>query len=37
MVSIKKSQFPGLNDTRYYFSDRICSLPYGHPLLNDMR
>ena len=34
---LKKSQFPGLNDKRYYFSDGICSLPYGHYLLNDIR
>ena len=32
MVSIKKSQFPCLNDKRYYFSDGITSFPYEHPL-----
>ena len=37
MVSAKKSQFSGLNDKKYYFLDRICSLPYGHYLLNDIR
>ena len=37
MVSIKKAQFAGINDKRYYFSDGICSLPYGHPLLNHIR
>ena len=37
MVSVKKSQFSGLNDKKYYFSDRICSLPYEHYLLNDIR
>ena len=37
MVSIKKVQFAGINDKRYYFSDGICSLPYGHPLLNHIR
>lgn len=33
MVSIKKSQFTGLSDKKYYFSDGITSLPYGHLLL----
>ena len=37
MVSIKKSQFAGLNDISYYFSDGICSLPYRHCLLNNTR
>ena len=37
MVSAKKSQFSGLNDKKYYFLDRICSLPYGNYLLNDIR
>ena len=37
MLSIKKSQFAGLNDERYYFSDGICSLPYDHLLLKDVR
>ena len=36
-VSIKKAQFASLNDKRYYFSDGVCSLPYSHPLLNDIR
>lgn len=34
----EKSQFAGLNDKRDYFSDGICSLPYGHSLLlNEIR
>ena len=37
MVSIKKSHFAGLNDKSYYFSDGICSLPYGHYFLNNLR
>ena len=37
MVTIKKSQFVSLNDKRYYFSDGITSLPYGHILLNKLR
>ena len=37
MVSIKKSQFAGLNDISYYFSDGIWSLPYRHYLLNNTR
>ena len=37
MLSIKKSQFAGLNDERYYFFDGICSLPYDHLLLKDVR
>ena len=37
MVSIKKAQFAGLNDKRYYFSDGITSFPYGHFLLADLR
>ena len=37
MVSIKKVQFAGLNDKRYYFSDGITPLPYGHFLLSGLR
>ena len=36
MLSIKKSEFGGLNDKRYYFSDGICSITYEHYLLNDI-
>ena len=37
MQSISKSQFAGLNDKRFYFYDGIVSLPFGHPLLEDLR
>ena len=37
MTSVNKVQFASLNDKRYYFSDRIVSLPYGHPLLKEVR
>ena len=37
MISIKKSQFSGLNDERYYFSDGITSFPYEHLLLESLR
>ena len=37
MVSIRKAQFAGLNDKRYYFSDGITSFPYGHFLLAELR
>ena len=33
---VKKSQFAGLND-KINFSDGMCSLPYGHYILNDIR
>ena len=33
MTSILKSRFSSLNDKRYYFSDGITCLPFGHPLL----
>ena len=36
MASIKKSQFVGLNDKRYYFSDGITSFLYGQPLLKPL-
>ena len=31
-----KVQYANLNDKRYYFSDGINSLPFGHPLLSDL-
>ena len=34
MTSINKVKFASLNDKRYYGSDSIVSLPFGHPLLN---
>ena len=37
IISIKKSQFAGLNDKRYYFSDQTTSFPYEHPLLEPLR
>ena len=37
MTSINKVQFGNLNDKRYYFSDEIVSLPYGHLLLLEVR
>ena len=35
--SVKKTQFAGLNDKRFYFHDGIVSLPFGHLLLNKVR
>ena len=37
MTSVKKVQFASLNDKRYYFSDGIVSLPFGHPSLSNIR
>ena len=37
LISIKKSQFAGLNHKRYYFSEGITSFLYGHPLLEPLR
>ena len=37
MASVKKVQFPGLNDKRYYLSNGITTLPYGHFLLAELR
>ena len=37
MTSINKVQFASLNDKRYYFMDGIVSLPFGHPLLSELR
>ena len=34
MTSINQVQFGSMNSKRYYFSDEIVSLPYGHPLLS---
>ena len=36
MTSVSKVQFANLNDKRYYFSDGVVSLPFGHPLLSDL-
>ena len=37
MTSVNKVKFAQLNDKRYYFSDGIVSLPFGHPLLDKVR
>ena len=37
MKTISKWKFARLNDKRYYFSDGIVSLPFGHPLLTKVR
>ena len=37
MTSVNKVKFASLNDKRYYGSDGIVSLPFGHPLLNEVR
>ena len=37
MTSVNKVQFASLNDKRYYFSDGIVSLPFGHPSLKEVR
>ena len=37
MTSSNKVRFTQLNDKRYYFSDGIVSLPFGHPSLNETR
>ena len=37
MTSVNKVRFASLNDKRYYGSDGIVSLPFGHPLLNEVR
>ena len=37
MTSINKVQFASPNDKRYYFSERIVSLPFGHPSLSELR
>ena len=37
MKTVAKVKFARLNDIRYYFSDGVVSLPFGHPLLNKVR
>ena len=37
MKSIRKTQFAGLNDKRFYFQDGIVSLTFGHFLLEKAR
>ena len=35
--SLSKVQFGQLNDKRFYFSNGVISLPYGHPYLEELR
>ena len=37
MKLLSKVQFGQLNDKRFYFSNGIISLPYGHPYLEELR
>ena len=37
MISVKKTQFAGLNHKRFYFYDGIALLPFGHYFLEDSR
>ena len=37
MKSVSKMQFGQLNGNRFYFSNGIVSLPYGHPSLEKLR
>ena len=37
MAADNKVQFASLNNKRYYLSDRITSLPFGHLLLLVLR
>ena len=37
MKTVSKVQFGQLNDKRFYFSNGITSLPYGHPFLEKAR
>ena len=37
MKGVSKVQFGKLNHKRFYFSNGIISLPYGHPSLENMR
>ena len=37
MTTVSKTKFARLNDKRYYFSDGIVSLPFGHILLEQTR
>ena len=37
MTTVNKVKFARLNDKRYYFSDGIVSLPFGHILLEKVR
>ena len=35
--SVSKVQFGQFNDKRFYFSNGLISLPFGHPYLEDLR
>ena len=37
MKAVSKVQFGRLNDKRFYFSNGIMSLPYGHPSMENLR
>ena len=37
MKSVSKVQFGQLNDKRFYFSNGLISLPFGHPYLENLR
>ena len=37
MTTARRKQFAGLDDKRFYLSDGITSLPYGHFLLSEIR
>ena len=37
MKSVSKVQFGQLNDKRFYFSNSLISLPFGHPYLEELR
>ena len=37
MTTVNKVQFASLNDQRYYFSEGIVWLPFGHPSLSELR
>ena len=37
MTTVRRKQFAGFNDERFYLSDGITSLPYGHFLLSEIR
>ena len=37
MKSVIKVQFGQLNNKRFYFSNGLISLPFGHPYLEELR
>ena len=36
LTEVNRMQFAGLNDKRYYLTDGVTSLPYGHFLLAEL-